>query len=192
MFVLATTGVIALLFPASAVASSSRLEALDGIVALNHDDKTFNEGHDGDLVEQGDVVRTGSGSHAVATFYDSTTVEVEPDSEIVVQTLQATTAGDIVVQMEQTVGRSWHVVSRALAPNSEYEVRTPTATATIRGTASWWASTRRAIRTSRQPRASCTRSRAVKRSKCRLDSKRTSSPAGRRPIPSLRRRHRSR
>ena len=39
------------------------------------------------------------------------------------------------MQMKQTVGRSWHVVSRALAPNSEYEVRTPTATATIRGTA---------------------------------------------------------
>ena len=50
VFVLVTTGVIALLFTASAVASSSRLEALDGIVALNHDGTTFNEGHDGDLV----------------------------------------------------------------------------------------------------------------------------------------------
>ncbi len=134
-FVLVTTGIIATLFPATAAASSSSLEVLDGIVALSHDGATFTEGHDGDLVQQGDVVRTGSASHAVLTFYDGTTVEVEPDSELVVQTLQATTGGDLVMQMQQTFGRSWHVVSRALTPNSKYEVRTPTATATVRGTA---------------------------------------------------------
>ena len=134
-FVLVTTGIIATLFPATAAASSSSLEVLDGIVALSHDGTTFTEGHDGDLVQQGDVVRTGSASHAVLTFYDGTTVEVEPDSELVVQTLQATTGGDLVMQMQQTFGRSWHVVSRALTPNSKYEVRTPTATATVRGTA---------------------------------------------------------
>ena len=134
-FVILSTGIIAALFPASAAASSSSLEVLDGIVALSHDGQTFVEGHDGDLVEQGEVVRTGENSHAVLTFFDGSTIEVEPDSELIVNTLKATSAGDIVMEIEQNVGRSWHVVSRALTPNSKYEVRTPTSVASVRGTA---------------------------------------------------------
>src|SRR3954453_12557576 len=82
--VLGSTGVIAAVFPATAAASSSSLEILDGIVALSHDGQTFAQGHDGDLVEQGDVVRTGDASHAVLTFFDGSTIEVEPDSELIV------------------------------------------------------------------------------------------------------------
>ena len=134
-FVFVTTGIIAALFPARAAASSSSLEVLDGVVALSHDGQTFAMGHDGDLVQQGDVVRTGTASHAILTFYDGSTIEVEPDSELVVETLEATSAGDILMTMRQNLGRSWHVVSRALTADSRYEVRTPTATATVRGTA---------------------------------------------------------
>ena len=85
--------------------------------------------------QQGDVVRTGTASHAILTFYDGSTIEVEPDSELIVETLEATSAGDILMTMRQNLGRSWHVVSRALTRDSKYEVRTPTATATVRGTA---------------------------------------------------------
>jgi hypothetical protein len=92
-------------------------------------------GQDGDLVQQGDVVRTGSDSHAVLTFFDGSIIEVEPDSELIIQTLQASAAGDIVMSMQQNLGRSWHVVSHALSANSKYEVRTPTTTASVRGTA---------------------------------------------------------
>ena len=134
-FVIFSTGIIAALFPAAAAASSSSLEVLDGIVALSHDGQHFAQGQDGDLVEQGDVVRTGDDSHAVLTFFDGSTIEVEPDSELIVNTLKATSAGDIVMEMQQNLGRSWHVVSRALTPNSKYEVRTPTTTAVVRGTA---------------------------------------------------------
>jgi len=134
-FVIVSTGIIAALFPAAAAASSSSLEVLDGIVALSHDGQTFVEGHDGDLVEQGEVVRTGENSHAVLTFFDGSTIEVEPNSELIVNTLKGTSAGDIVMEVQQNLGRSWHVVSRALTPNSKYEVRTPTSVASVRGTA---------------------------------------------------------
>jgi len=134
-FVIVSTGIIAALFPAPASASSSSLEVLDGIVALSRDGQTFAEGHDGDLVEQGNVVRTGENSHAVLTFFDGSTIEVEPNSELIVNTLKANSAGDIIMEIQQDFGRSWHVVSRALTPNSKYEVRTPTTTASVRGTA---------------------------------------------------------
>ena len=87
------------------------------------------------MLQQGDVIRTGEGAHAVLTFFDGSVIELEPDSEIRVETLQATSAGDLLMTMQQTIGRSWHVVSRTLTPNSKYEVRTPAATATVRGTA---------------------------------------------------------
>ncbi|HEV8656859.1 MAG TPA: FecR family protein [Candidatus Limnocylindria bacterium] len=134
-FALVMTGANALLFPTQALGSSSTLEILDGVVAVSHDGSGFAMGQDGDLLQEGDVIRTGEGAHAVLTFYDGSVIELEPDSEIRVATLQATSAGDLLMTMQQTIGRSWHVVSRTLTPNSKYEVRTPSATATVRGTA---------------------------------------------------------
>jgi hypothetical protein len=135
VFALVMTGVLALMFPTQALGSSSTLEVLDGVVAVSHDGNTFALGQNGEMLQQGDVIRTGEGAHAVLTFFDGSVIELEPDSEIRVETLQATSAGDLLMTMQQTVGRSWHVVSRTLTPNSKYEVRTPAATATVRGTA---------------------------------------------------------
>ncbi|MEP6693289.1 MAG: FecR family protein [Chloroflexota bacterium] len=135
VFALVMTGAIALMFPTQALGSSSTLVVLDGAVAVSHDGATFALGRDGDLLQEGDVIRTGEGAHAVLTFFDGSVIELEPDSEIRVETLQASSAGDLLMTMQQTIGRSWHVVSRTLTPNSKYEVRTPAATATVRGTA---------------------------------------------------------
>lgn len=135
VFALVMTGAIALLFPTQALGSSSTLEVLDGVVAVSHDGNTFTLGQDGDMLQEGDIIRTGEGAHAVLTFFDGSIIELEPGSEIRVETLQATSAGDLLMTMQQTVGRSWHVVSRTLTPNSKYEIRTPAATATVRGTA---------------------------------------------------------
>ena len=135
VFALVMTGALALIFPTQALGSSSTLEVLDGVVAVSHDGNSFAIGQNGELLQQGDVIRTGEGAHAVLTFFDGSVIELEPDSEIRVETLQATSAGDLLMTMQQTIGRSWHVVSRTLTPNSKYEVRTPTATATVRGTA---------------------------------------------------------
>jgi len=134
-FALVMTGALALLFPTQALGSSSTLEVLDGAVAVSRGGNTFVMGQDGDMLQEGDVIRTGEGAHAVLTFFDGSVIELEPDSEIRVETLQATSAGDLLMTMQQTIGRSWHVVSRTLSPNSKYEVRTPAATAAVRGTA---------------------------------------------------------
>jgi hypothetical protein len=135
VFALVMTGALAIMFPTQALGSSSTLEVLDGVVAVSHDGNTFAIGQNGEMLQQGDVIRTGEGAHAVLTFFDGSVIELEPDSEIRVETLQATSAGDLLMTMQQTIGRSWHVVSRTLTPNSKYEVRTPAATATVRGTA---------------------------------------------------------
>jgi hypothetical protein len=135
VLVIATTGLVGILFPSRAAAASSMLEVLDGVVAISSDGTNFSTGQDGDLVHEGDVIRTGEGSHAVLTFFDGSIVEVEPESELIVETLQSNPSGDILVTIQQNLGRSWHVVSHSLKGNSKYEVRTPSATASVRGTA---------------------------------------------------------
>ena len=150
-FVVVSTGILAALFPATAAASTSSLEVLDGVVALSHDGQNFTQGEDGDLVEQGDGRphrrELARRPHVLRRLHDRGRAE----SELIVQTLTATSAGDIVMESSQNLGRSWHVVSRALTPNSKYEVRTPTTTASVRGTAFLVAVERQARRTCKRP-----------------------------------------
>jgi hypothetical protein len=67
-FALVMTGAVALMFPTQALGSSSTLEVLDGAVAVSRDGNTFVMGQDGDMLQEGDVIRTGEGAHAVLTF----------------------------------------------------------------------------------------------------------------------------
>jgi hypothetical protein len=134
-FVLATTGLIAIFFATPVQAHSSTVTVLDGSVFVRHGGGQFAPITDGDVVAGGDTIRTGAESHGVLTFFDGTTVELEPETEITVATLEASAAGDKIVDITQAIGRTWHVVTHLASPTSQYEIRTPTSTAIVRGTA---------------------------------------------------------
>ena len=134
-FVLVTTGVIAVFFATPAQAHSSTVTVLDGSVLVRHAGGQFAPITDGDIVGSGDTVRTAVASHGVLTFFDGTTVELEPDTEITIDQLRASASGDKVVEITQTIGRTWHVVAKLVSPSSKYEIRTPASTAAVRGTA---------------------------------------------------------
>ncbi len=130
------TGVTAVFYPSRAFAASSTLGIVDGTVFMKHvAANSFDIAVDGQTLYAGDVIRTDTDSRAVLTYFDGSITEVEPSSEIVVEQLSATAGGDFVVVIRQTAGHTWHVVGHALSPNSRYEVRTPSATASVRGTA---------------------------------------------------------
>ena len=134
-FVLVSTGVIAVFFASPAQAHSSTVTVLDGQVLVRHSNGQFVPITDGDIVAGGDTVRTAAASHGVLTFFDGTTVELEPNTEVTITNLQASASGDKIVEMTQTVGRTWHVVTHLASPSSKYEIRTPASTAAVRGTA---------------------------------------------------------
>ncbi|HEY8756995.1 MAG TPA: FecR family protein [Candidatus Limnocylindria bacterium] len=134
-FVLATTGLIAIFFATPVQAHSSTVTVLDGSVLVRHGGGQFAPISDGDIVAGGDTIRTAAESHGVLTFFDGTTVELEPETEITVTTLEASAAGDKIVEITQAIGRTWHVVTHLASPTSQYEIRTPTSTAIVRGTA---------------------------------------------------------
>lgn len=134
-FVIVATGLIALVTARPALAASSTLTVLDGIVSVRDGAGDFTAAADGQLITAGTTVRTGPGAYAVLTYIDGSTVTIEPDTEVVVEQLEVSGDGDLVVRMSQAIGRAWHVVAHKLGPTGRYEVRTPAATAAVRGTA---------------------------------------------------------
>lgn len=94
----------------------------------------FARAADGQVLSAGDRVRTADPGHAVVTFLDGSTVEIEPATTITVAQATAAASGAITIQLEQAIGRTWSSVQRLARPDSKFELRTPTATATVRGT----------------------------------------------------------
>ena len=90
---------------------------------------------DGDAYQNGDVVKSSQDGRAVLTFFDGSTLTVERGSQVKVATLNHLDNGGIEVVIEQTLGRTWASVEKLKTPASKFEIRTPTSTAAVRGTA---------------------------------------------------------
>ena len=118
----------------TAAGASTTLTILSGSVAIRAAGKDFAPAEDGAILATGDAVRTGPDGRAVLTYFEGTTVEIEPSSELTIDRATAGTDGSTVLLMTQNVGRTWHVVTHLLSGNSRYEVRTPASTASVRGT----------------------------------------------------------
>jgi FecR-like protein len=126
--------VVLVLTQERASAASMVLSILDGTAEVARGSAAFARAPDGVVLNPGDRVRTATGSHAVVTFLDGSTIEIEPATTITV--VQATTAptGAITIQVEQAVGRTWSSVQKLTHIDSKFEIKTPATTATVRGT----------------------------------------------------------
>ena len=89
---------------------------------------------DGDIVTNGDFVRSSKDGRAVLTFFDGSTLSVDSGALVKVLTLNRLASGGIELLLEQTLGRSWAAVSK-LKPDSKFEIKTPSSIAAVRGTA---------------------------------------------------------
>ena len=119
---------------ADALVSMSTLTVVDGVVLISHGGAGFTPAREGDVLAAGDTIRTGSGGVAEITYFEGSSVRLEAETEIVVETLRTEADGGTVIGMMQTLGRTWHVVTKLISGSSRYEVRTPSSTASVRGT----------------------------------------------------------
>ncbi len=133
--VLAATGVVAPRGSGIALGASSTVIILSGDVLVRHAGGDFAALVDGDVVGPGDVIRTREGARAVITYFEGSTVEIEPGSELGIDEASSRPDGSTVIVMTQNVGRTWHLVTHLLSGGSRYDVRTPNTTASVRGTA---------------------------------------------------------
>lgn len=90
---------------------------------------------DGDVFATGDTVRADAQGRAVLTFFEGSTLSVDPGSSVKVVSLAKTSSGGIQLDIEQAAGRTWASVSKLTSPDSRFRIHTPTMTATVRGTA---------------------------------------------------------
>ena len=123
-------------FAGRALGAATTVTILSGDVQVRHGATgTFVRATDGEVLAGGDSIRTADGARAVLTYFEGSTVSIEPNSELAIETASALSDGSTVVVMQQTVGRTWHVVTKLITGNSKYEVKTPASTASVRGTA---------------------------------------------------------
>ena len=109
------------------------LTVISGNVLMRFGAGDFSAAADGAVLYVGSTVRTSTDARAVITLFEGSTVELEPASDITIE--EATTrSASTIVQLAQSLGRSWHVVTHLTTADSRYEVRTPAATASVRGT----------------------------------------------------------
>ena len=129
---LGVTGV--LVSSAKAYGASTSLTVLSGDVSVRHGAGDFVAARDGEVLGEGDSVRTSTDARAVLTYFEGSTVTIEPSSELTIDNASTLADGSTVVVMTQSLGRTWHVVTKLVTGFSKYEVKTPASTASVRGT----------------------------------------------------------
>ena len=110
------------------------LSILDGSASVARGTATFAPAADGDLVNIGDRVQTAERSHAVVTFFDGSTLEIEPATTVQIEDASSAASGAISISIGQSIGRTWASVQKLTRADSKFEIRTPTAVAAVRGT----------------------------------------------------------
>lgn len=114
-------------------ASSTVLTILAGTAEVARASAGFAAAADGELVAAGDRVRTAERSQAVITFFDGSTLTLEPSTTVTVE--DASANGEAIsIRISQAIGRTWASVNRLISANSRFELKTPSATAVVRGT----------------------------------------------------------
>ena len=92
------------------------------------------EGEIGMSLEVGDAIKTGDDSGAEITFFDGSTIELKPGTEIEIASLDISTdTGSTTISLKQTIGSTVSRVTKILDPASSYEVETPSGVAAVRG-----------------------------------------------------------
>jgi hypothetical protein len=94
----------------------------------------FGRGSDGQTLAVGTRLRTPADGRAVLTFFDGTTVSLDPNTEITLEQVQPSgeQPGGLSVGVGLTVGRLWAQVTSLFDRGSSFEVRAAGATAVAR------------------------------------------------------------
>ena len=123
------------LSPPMALASGCTLSILSGSVEVQEAGRVrWQQGNDGMSLVAGTRVRTAEDSHALLTFFEGSTIKLEPNSNVEIKQIEYAEGESIRIVLKQWLGRTWSRVVKMADPGSHYEIETPSATALVRGT----------------------------------------------------------
>ncbi|MFC2004767.1 FecR domain-containing protein [Chloroflexota bacterium] len=131
----ASVGQFVFLKPTPAMASTCVLSILSGSVRIQNPGlDTYQEGFDGMTLNTGTQIETASDSHALLTFFEGSTIKLEPNTSLEIQQVEYSDEQPTMIILKQWLGRTWSRVTKMVDSGSQYEIETPTATAIVRGT----------------------------------------------------------
>ncbi len=116
-------------------AQTALLEDVQGLVEVQSAGEAWKAAGTGAPVQAGQRVRTGAFSSATLVFYDGSRARLGPNTDIAVDALDAPRSGRRLIRLTQTTGESDHDVAKSTAPDSQYEVATPSGVGAAKGTA---------------------------------------------------------
>ncbi len=103
------------------------------VLVMKPGDAEWTEGTEGMALGVDYKIKTQSGGHAVITFFEGSTIELDSGTEITLTALDLDgTASQIGI--EQKIGRTVSRVQALMDPESSYEIETASAIAAVRGT----------------------------------------------------------
>jgi hypothetical protein len=135
LLIAASLGASNFMSPAPALAAQCTLSIFSGHVEVQAPGEDGNQnGTDGMTLSVGTHIKTAADSRALLTFFDGSTLELEPGTDIEIQQLDYTNEETINIVLKQWVGRTWSRVVKMVDAGSHYKIETPSACAIVRGT----------------------------------------------------------
>jgi hypothetical protein len=112
------------------------LHPLEGTVEVQRDDGAFRAGEEGQTLQAGDTVRTGPDARAEIAYFDGSLTRLDVDTTFTLRELASLPdePDSKVIEAEQAEGRTFERVTEITDSQSRFDVETPTATASVRGT----------------------------------------------------------
>lgn len=138
-FVLIIAGMILVpsLFSSKTTYSESTvLSVISGDVQIREaDGNEWKDAKDEMKLAAGDTIRTGADSYALITFFEGSTMNIEPNSQIQVQAIEQAEGSDsTIVRLKQMAGETWNRVEKLVDSISKFEIETPAGTGSAKGT----------------------------------------------------------
>jgi hypothetical protein len=110
------------------------LSIIQGDVMVHLPDADWTNGYDGQTLSAGVLVKTEACSKAMLTFFEGSTLYLEPATELTITKLSCGENGNTTILVKQWVGTTWSHVVKLIDAGSSYGVETPSACAMVRGT----------------------------------------------------------
>lgn len=121
--------------PSTVEATTTTLHVISGGVEVQEEGlASFRPAVDGETLHAGDTVRTDTDSRAVVIYFEGSTTEIEPESELTIQALALEEDGPFSISLSQGLGTTWNRVIAFADPESSFEVEAPAAVGAVRDT----------------------------------------------------------
>lgn len=118
----------------SRTAGTAELRVLAGTVEVQAPGSGFSGGVDGQVLNEGDTVRTGSDGRAAIEYFDGSVTRLDFLTTFTIAEMGILDTGSTVIEGSQTSGNTYTRVVSLTDSQSRFEVVTPTATASVQGT----------------------------------------------------------